>query len=302
MHVQGKHVYRSSLTESTKALTARSSPNLLMQASERVKAMRRRRSLGVSTSALYILPECDIACSLSCDQGCRAPLCRVSRRFSLQSVIFLQSWCACHIIFFILHADGRRCCSSREDMKQGSLSHHIVDEDKDRTAPDHAREEVQLTMAASKATTAALRRALASRNSSLAASTTTSRTATALQGHAHSTQAHQQHPPPSANLRWIHSFSPRRAHFSFDTSSLVARLEKEGLRREQALGVMEALEEVIEESIRTMTANLVTRAEQEKHQYTQKVDFAKLKSEITLLEKQDFSLLKSENERLLSEL
>lgn len=63
---------------------------------------------------------------------------------------------------------------------------------------------------------------------------------------------------------------------------------------------MEALEEVIEESIRTMTANLVTRAEQEKHQYTQKVDFAKLKSEITLLEKQDFSLLKSENERLLS--
>lgn len=64
---------------------------------------------------------------------------------------------------------------------------------------------------------------------------------------------------------------------------------------------MEALEEVVEESIRTMTANLVTRAEQEKHQYTQKVDFAKLKSEITLLEKQDFSLLKSENERLLSE-
>lgn len=81
----------------------------------------------------------------------------------------------------------------------------------------------------------------------------------------------------------------------------MARLEKEGLTREQALGVMEALEEVIEESIRTMTANLVTRAEQEKHQYTQKVDFAKLKSEITLLEKQDFSLLKSENERLLSE-
>lgn len=73
------------------------------------------------------------------------------------------------------------------------------------------------------------------------------------------------------------------------------------MTREQALGVMEALEEVIEESIRTMTANLVTRAEQEKHQYTQKVDFAKLKSEITLLEKQDFSLLKSENERLLSE-
>jgi hypothetical protein len=98
----------------------------------------------------------------------------------------------------------------------------------------------------------------------------------------------------------FHTSTRANAHFSFDTSSLVARLEKEGLTREQALGVMEALEEVIEESIHTMTANLVTRAEQEKHQYTQKVDFAKLKSEITLLEKQDFSLLKSENERLLS--
>jgi hypothetical protein len=81
----------------------------------------------------------------------------------------------------------------------------------------------------------------------------------------------------------------------------VNRLEREGLSRKQSVGIMEALEEVVEESIRTMTANLVTRAEQEKHQYTQKVDFAKLKSEITLLEKQDFSLLKSENERLLSE-
>lgn len=64
---------------------------------------------------------------------------------------------------------------------------------------------------------------------------------------------------------------------------------------------MEALNEVVEESVRTMTANLVTKAEQEKHRYTQKVDFQRLKSEITLLEKQDFSLLKSENERLLSE-
>ncbi|KAL7004038.1 Protein fmp32, mitochondrial [Cystobasidiomycetes sp. EMM_F5] len=64
---------------------------------------------------------------------------------------------------------------------------------------------------------------------------------------------------------------------------------------------MEALQEVVEESIRTMTSNLVTRSEQEKHQYTQRVDFQKLKSEITLLEKQDFAELKAENERLMNE-
>ena len=101
--------------------------------------------------------------------------------------------------------------------------------------------------------------------------------------------------------RHLHATSRIPAHYSFDTASFVNRLEREGLSRKQSVGIMEALEEVVEESIRTMTANLVTRAEQEKHQYTQKVDFAKLKSEITLLEKQDFSLLKSENERLLSE-
>lgn len=102
--------------------------------------------------------------------------------------------------------------------------------------------------------------------------------------------------------RSLHSSSSPRSRFSFDTAAFVSRLEQEGgLSRKQSAGLVEALEAVVEESIRTMTANLVTRAEQEKHQYTQKVDFAKLKSEITLLEKQDFSLLKSENERLLSE-
>ena len=111
--------------------------------------------------------------------------------------------------------------------------------------------------------------------------------------------------------------------YHFDTHDLIGRLEKEGLTREQAVGLTEALEDVIDESIQSMVANLVTRSEQEKHQYTQKarrtrvvlrrglkertreahaqVDFAKLKSEIQLVEKQDFSLLKDENERLLAD-
>lgn len=42
------------------------------------------------------------------------------------------------------------------------------------------------------------------------------------------------------------------------------RLEREGLSRQQAEGVVDALEEVIEESIRSMQVNLVTRAEQDK--------------------------------------
>ena len=65
---------------------------------------------------------------------------------------------------------------------------------------------------------------------------------------------------------------------------------------------MIAIEQVIDESMKNLITGLVTRSEIEKQQYTQRVDFAKLKSEIQLVEKQDFALLKSENERLISEL
>ncbi|KNZ50374.1 hypothetical protein VP01_4459g1 [Puccinia sorghi] len=82
----------------------------------------------------------------------------------------------------------------------------------------------------------------------------------------------------------------------------VTRLEKEGLSREQSEGLMVAIEQVIDESMKNLITGLVTRSEMEKQQYTQRVDFAKLKSEIQLVEKQDFALLKSENERLISEL
>ena len=87
--------------------------------------------------------------------------------------------------------------------------------------------------------------------------------------------------------------------------AVVQKLEAEGLTRAQAVGVMEALEDVVQESIRSMVSQLVTRAEQDKVRrltsrsaltrqslYTQKVDFAKLKSEIQLVEKQDFAVLK----------
>lgn len=38
------------------------------------------------------------------------------------------------------------------------------------------------------------------------------------------------------------------------------------------------------------------------HQYTQKVDFAQLKSELQLMEKNDLAMMKAENDRLVAEL
>ncbi|KAK4703396.1 hypothetical protein P7C70_g2822, partial [Phenoliferia sp. Uapishka_3] len=111
-------------------------------------------------------------------------------------------------------------------------------------------------------------------------------------------------PPPSSYnyaiprlqlSRSFHSPPPRLAAH-FDTSEYVTKLEKQGLSRQQAESIIDTLEEVIEESVRNMQGNLVTRAEQDK------VDFSSLKQSLELSEKTDFVNLKAENERLLGDI
>jgi hypothetical protein len=65
---------------------------------------------------------------------------------------------------------------------------------------------------------------------------------------------------------WTRAFraSGARHDFHFDTHHFVQRLEREGLNRQQAEGIMSAMAEVIDESIRNMTSNMVTKADQEK--------------------------------------
>ena len=63
----------------------------------------------------------------------------------------------------------------------------------------------------------------------------------------------------------------------------------------------ESLRDVIDESISNLAKGLVTREEGDQTNYTQKVDFTRLKSELQLLERNDFALMKSENERLMAD-
>jgi len=65
---------------------------------------------------------------------------------------------------------------------------------------------------------------------------------------------------------------------------------------------MAAMAEVIDESIRNMTSNMVAKADQDKHQYTQQVDFAQLKSELQMTEKNDLAMIKAENDRLVADI
>jgi pyrroloquinoline quinone (PQQ) biosynthesis protein C len=64
-------------------------------------------------------------------------------------------------------------------------------------------------------------------------------------------------------IRTFHR-SPATRDYHFDTHQFVRRLEKEGLTRAQSEGVMAAMADVIDESIKNMAANMVTRADQEK--------------------------------------
>ena len=69
--------------------------------------------------------------------------------------------------------------------------------------------------------------------------------------------------PPLPSTRAFRT-SAARHDFHFDTHHFVQRLEREGLNRQQAEGIMSAMADVIDESIRNMTSNMVTKADQEK--------------------------------------
>ncbi|WFD02830.1 Protein fmp32, mitochondrial [Malassezia obtusa] len=97
----------------------------------------------------------------------------------------------------------------------------------------------------------------------------------------------------------IRTLGVRNVHF--DTNAFVQRLEQAGIQREQADVLVTALIDVINESLDNFSRGLVRRDEADRLTYTQKVDFAKLKSEIQLLERSDFVLMKSENERLMAD-
>lgn len=58
---------------------------------------------------------------------------------------------------------------------------------------------------------------------------------------------------------------------AFDTHGFVKRLEQEGVPKQQAEGIMFGLSNVIDESVRNMAADMVSRAEHDRNHYTQKV-------------------------------
>ncbi|KAF2456918.1 hypothetical protein BDY21DRAFT_287225 [Lineolata rhizophorae] len=88
----------------------------------------------------------------------------------------------------------------------------------------------------------------------------------------------------------------------FDTLKFVQRLKDEGFTEEQAVAMMQVLGDVIEESIQNLTRTMVLREDQERATYTQKVDFAKLRSELLTADSTESGLTRASHERLTNEL
>ena len=112
-----------------------------------------------------------------------------------------------------------------------------------------------------------------------------------------------QHRRSSPLIRRAFSTTPSKPKdHQFDTLKFVQRLEQEGFNEEQSVAIMKVLGDVIEESIQNLTRTMVLREDQEKATYTQKVDFAKLRSELLSADSTESSLTRASHERLTNDL
>ncbi|KAE8376833.1 hypothetical protein BDV26DRAFT_227956 [Aspergillus bertholletiae] len=102
--------------------------------------------------------------------------------------------------------------------------------------------------------------------------------------------------------RAFHASAPQQRDHHFDTLKFVQRLKAEGFSEEQAVAMMRVLNDVIQESIQNLTRTMVLREDTERSTYTQKVDFAKLRSELLNADSTEAQLTRSSHEKIAADL
>ncbi|KAI2628992.1 hypothetical protein GGS21DRAFT_232957 [Xylaria nigripes] len=102
--------------------------------------------------------------------------------------------------------------------------------------------------------------------------------------------------------RSFHATAPRGRDHHFDTLKFVQRLQSEGFTEEQSVAMMKVLNDVIEESIQNLTRTMVLREDAAKATYTQKVDFAKLRSELLSADSTESNTTRAAHERLTNDI
>ncbi|KAK9449864.1 uncharacterized protein V1518DRAFT_414895 [Limtongia smithiae] len=106
----------------------------------------------------------------------------------------------------------------------------------------------------------------------------------------------------SGQVRSFSASAPSLKDYHFDTLKFVQKLENSGFSHEQSETVLTALNEVIGESIDSLSTTLVRKELLSRQAYQQRVDFAKLRSELLTLDKTDSAQVKNEHERILRDM
>lgn len=103
-----------------------------------------------------------------------------------------------------------------------------------------------------------------------------------------------QFPAQAPNL-----VSKRLVHgSSFDTFRFIQKLESDGFTREQAEAILTCLSEVMAEANSSIVSNSVPLSEYERTKYQQLAAYQSLQSEITLQAQNDFTLIRSDLNRV----
>lgn len=89
---------------------------------------------------------------------------------------------------------------------------------------------------------------------------------------------------------------------SFDTHQFVKDLTKEGFTEEQARAAVKIVSKSIGNGVERYASNMATKEVLNKMSYQQKVDFAKLKGELQMIDKSEFNSLRNEQERLQNDI
>lgn len=89
---------------------------------------------------------------------------------------------------------------------------------------------------------------------------------------------------------------------NFDTREFVRKLQDKGFTEEQSQAAVKIVSDSISNGIEQYASNLVTKETLNKLSYQQKVDFAKLKGELQMIDKSEFNSLRNEQERMQNDL
>ncbi|ANZ76265.1 BA75_01918T0 [Komagataella pastoris] len=94
----------------------------------------------------------------------------------------------------------------------------------------------------------------------------------------------------------------RNNHTHFDSLKFVTQLQENGFSKEQSEAAVNVFSKAINDGIDLYASNLITKEVLSRQSYQQKVDFAKLKGELQLIDRSEFNNIRTQHEKLRNDL